>query len=86
MPIPENEVQFVHLGDQMQVRVDAIGRSFTAKIVRFTRDVNVETRTRETEPGSVSATPSRCRTSRAQNENGFAGTGREETAPHIGFR
>jgi RND family efflux transporter MFP subunit len=49
MPIPESDVQFVHLGDQMQVRVDAIGRSFTGKIVRFTRDVNFETRTMETE-------------------------------------
>jgi RND family efflux transporter MFP subunit len=49
MPIPENDVQFVHLGDPMQVRVDAIGRSFTGKIVRFTRDVNFETRTMETE-------------------------------------
>jgi RND family efflux transporter MFP subunit len=49
MPIPENDVQFVHIGDPMQVRVDAIGRSFTGKIVRFTRDVNFETRTMETE-------------------------------------
>ena len=49
MPIPENDIQFVHLGDQMQVRVDSIGRSFTGKIVRFTRDVNFETRTMETE-------------------------------------
>ncbi len=49
MPIPENDVQFVHIGDSMQVRVDAIGRSFTGKIVRFTRDVNFETRTMETE-------------------------------------
>ena len=29
--------------------MDAIGRSFTGKIVRFTRDVNFETRTMETE-------------------------------------
>jgi RND family efflux transporter MFP subunit len=49
MPIPEDDVKFVHAGDQMQVRVDAIGRSFTGKIVRFTRDVNFETRTMETE-------------------------------------
>ena len=49
MPIPENDVQFVHLGDRMEVRVDAIGRSFTGKIARFTRDVNFETRTMETE-------------------------------------
>ncbi len=50
MPIPENDVQYVHIGDPMQVRVDAIGRSFTGKIVRFTRDVvDFETRTMETE-------------------------------------
>jgi RND family efflux transporter MFP subunit len=49
MPIPEDDVRYVHLGDQMDVRVDAIGRSFTGKIARFTRDVNFETRTMETE-------------------------------------
>ncbi|MGP8259552.1 MAG: efflux RND transporter periplasmic adaptor subunit [Acidobacteriaceae bacterium] len=49
MPIPEDDVRYVHVGDPMQVRVDAIGRSFTGKIVRFTRDVNFETRTMETE-------------------------------------
>ena len=49
MPIPEDDVQYVHVGDPMQVRVDAIGRSLHGKIVRFTRDVNFETRTMETE-------------------------------------
>jgi RND family efflux transporter MFP subunit len=49
MPIPENDVRYVHIGDPMQIRVDAIGRSFTGKIARFTRDVNFETRTMETE-------------------------------------
>jgi RND family efflux transporter MFP subunit len=49
MPIPENDVKFVNIGDQIQVRVDAIGRTFTGKIARFTRDVNFETRTMETE-------------------------------------
>lgn len=49
MPVPEDDVQYVHVGDSIQVRVDAIGRSFTGKIVRFTRDVNFETRTMETE-------------------------------------
>jgi RND family efflux transporter MFP subunit len=42
-------VRYVHIGDQLQVRVDAIGRSFTGKIVRFAREVNFETRTMETE-------------------------------------
>jgi RND family efflux transporter MFP subunit len=49
VPVPEDDVQFVHGGDLLQVRVDAIHRSFTGKIVRFTRDVNFETRTMETE-------------------------------------
>ena len=49
IPVPEDDVKYVHLGDQLQVRVDAIGRSFTGKIVRFTREVNFETRTMETE-------------------------------------
>lgn len=49
VPVPEEDVQYVHLGDQLQIRVDAIGRSFTGKIVRFTRNVNFETRTMETE-------------------------------------
>jgi RND family efflux transporter MFP subunit len=49
IPVPEDDVKFVHTGDRLQVRVDAIGRSFTGKIVRFTREVNFETRTMETE-------------------------------------
>jgi RND family efflux transporter MFP subunit len=49
IPVPEDDVKFVHVGDALQVRVDAINRSFTGKIVRFTRDVNFETRTMETE-------------------------------------
>jgi RND family efflux transporter MFP subunit len=49
VPVPEDDVKYVQAGDQLQVRVDAIGRSFTGKIVRFTRDVNFETRTMETE-------------------------------------
>ncbi len=49
VPVPESDVRYIHDGDQLNVRVDAIGRSFTGKIVRFTRDVNLETRTMETE-------------------------------------
>jgi RND family efflux transporter MFP subunit len=49
VPVPEDDVQYVHAGDQLDVRVDAINRSFTGKIVRFTRNVNFETRTMETE-------------------------------------
>ncbi|HLY42956.1 MAG TPA: efflux RND transporter periplasmic adaptor subunit [Terracidiphilus sp.] len=49
IPVPEDDVQYVHVGDLLEVRVDAINRSFTGKIVRFTRNVNFETRTMETE-------------------------------------
>ena len=49
MPVPEDDVQYVREGDLIQVRVDAVNRSFTGKVVRFTRNVNFETRTMETE-------------------------------------
>ena len=49
MPVPEDAVKYVRVGDEMQVRVDALGRSFTGKVVRFTRNVNLETRTMQTE-------------------------------------
>lgn len=49
VPVPEDDVRYVHDGDLITVRVDAINRSFTGKVVRFTRDVNFETRTMETE-------------------------------------
>lgn len=49
VPVPEDDVQYVHDGDLLQVRVDAIGKSFTGKIVRFTRNVSFDTRTMETE-------------------------------------
>jgi RND family efflux transporter MFP subunit len=49
LPVPETYVRYVHLGDNVQVRVDALGRSFTGTVVRFTRELNFETRTMETE-------------------------------------
>src|ERR1700728_4482786 len=49
LPVPETYVRYVHLGDNVQVRVDALGRSFTGSVVRFTRELNFETRTMETE-------------------------------------
>jgi len=49
VPVPEDDVRYVHVGDTMQVYVGAIGRSFEGKVVRFTRSVSLETRTMETE-------------------------------------
>jgi RND family efflux transporter MFP subunit len=49
LPVPEAYVRYVHFGDTVKVRVDALGRSFTGTVVRFTRELNFETRTMETE-------------------------------------
>jgi len=49
LPVPESYVRYVHIGDPVKVRVDALNSSFTGKIVRFTRELNFETRTMETE-------------------------------------
>jgi RND family efflux transporter MFP subunit len=49
LPVPEDDVRFIHEGDLLSVRVDAVNRTFTGKVVRFTRNVNFETRTMETE-------------------------------------
>lgn len=49
LPVPEAYVRYVHLGDPVKLRVDALGRSFEGTVVRFTRELNFETRTMETE-------------------------------------
>lgn len=49
MPIPEEDVPFVHEGSQVVVHVQATGQSFPGKVVRFTRDVSSATRTMLTE-------------------------------------
>jgi RND family efflux transporter MFP subunit len=49
IPVPEDAVRYVKIGDQMRIRVDALDRSLTGKVVRFSRDVNFETRTMQTE-------------------------------------
>ncbi len=49
LPVPEDAVGYVHEGDTIHIRVDALNRSITGKIVRFTRNVSLDTRTMETE-------------------------------------
>ena len=49
LPVPEDAVQYIHEGDEVQVHVDAVNRTFTGKVVRFTRNVSTDTRTMETE-------------------------------------
>ena len=49
LPIPEDAVGYIHEGDTVQIRVDALHRSLTGRIVRFTRNVSLDTRTMQTE-------------------------------------
>jgi RND family efflux transporter MFP subunit len=49
LPVPEDAVGYVHEGDTIQIRIDALNRSISGNIVRFTRNVSLETRTMETE-------------------------------------
>lgn len=49
LPVPEDAVRYIHEGDMVQVRVDAVNRTFSGKVVRFTRNVSLATRTMETE-------------------------------------
>jgi len=45
MPVPERDVPYIQLGGEVQVKVQATGKTFTAKIVRFTRELDASTRT-----------------------------------------
>jgi RND family efflux transporter MFP subunit len=49
LPVPESAVPSIHEGSAVQVQVKAIGRTFSGKVVRFTRSVSLDTRTMETE-------------------------------------
>ncbi|MGH9585942.1 MAG: efflux RND transporter periplasmic adaptor subunit [Acidobacteriaceae bacterium] len=49
LPVPEDAVRYINEGDPVQVRVDAVNRTFTGKVARFTRDISADTRTMETE-------------------------------------
>jgi RND family efflux transporter MFP subunit len=49
LPVPEDAVGYIHEGDTVQIRVDALHRSLTGEIVRFTRNVSLDTRTMQTE-------------------------------------
>lgn len=49
LPVPEDAIGYIHEGDTVQIRVDALHRSLTGRIVRFTRNVSLDTRTMQTE-------------------------------------
>jgi RND family efflux transporter MFP subunit len=49
IPVPESYVRFIHIGDQVSVRVPALNRDFPGKVTRFSVDVKEDTRTMHTE-------------------------------------
>jgi RND family efflux transporter MFP subunit len=49
MPVPEADVPYIHEGGEVQIKVSATGRTFTGKIVRFSRALDTDTRTMLTE-------------------------------------
>ena len=49
IPVPESDVKYIHVGDPVDVRVPAVGRTVRGKVARFSVDVNGATRTMHTE-------------------------------------
>jgi RND family efflux transporter MFP subunit len=49
IPVPESAVPSVHLHSPVDVRVDALHRSFRGEVARFADSVDTQTRTMETE-------------------------------------
>src|SRR5664279_329745 len=45
MPVPESDVPFIENGGEVQITVQATGRTFTGKIIRFSRSLDSTTRT-----------------------------------------
>lgn len=49
VPMPETVVSQIHIGDPIEVKVQALNKSFKGSISRFSREVDTSTRTMETE-------------------------------------
>jgi RND family efflux transporter MFP subunit len=49
LPVPESAVPTIHLGQQVEVRVPSLHRSFPGKVQRFADQLNLQTRTMDTE-------------------------------------
>lgn len=49
IPVPESYVQYIKLGDPVNVRVPSLSRDFPGKVARFSVDVGQATRTMHTE-------------------------------------
>ncbi|MGA9624289.1 MAG: efflux RND transporter periplasmic adaptor subunit [Bryobacteraceae bacterium] len=49
LPVPESAVPTVHIGQQVEVRVPTLNRSFPGRVARFSDKVSLDTRTMATE-------------------------------------
>ncbi len=49
LPVPESAVPTVHIGQQVEVRVKTLNRSFSGRVTRFDEKVALATRTMDTE-------------------------------------
>ena len=49
LPVPESAVPTVHIGQQVEVRVPTLNRSFPGKVARFADKLSLATRTMDTE-------------------------------------
>ncbi len=49
IPVPESYVQYIKIGDPVDVRVPSLGHNFPGKVARFSVDVGEATRTMHTE-------------------------------------
>jgi RND family efflux transporter MFP subunit len=49
LPVPERDVPTVHMNQQVEVRVPSLNRKFPGKVVRFSNQLSLQTRTMDTE-------------------------------------
>ena len=49
LPVPESAVPTIHLGQQVEVRVPTLHRSFPGRVARFADQLSLQTRTMDTE-------------------------------------
>jgi len=45
MPVPEEDVPFINVGSDVQIKLEATGKSISGKVIRFTRELSTSTRT-----------------------------------------
>jgi RND family efflux transporter MFP subunit len=45
MPVPEEDVPFIRIGGNVQIKLQATGKTISGKIIRFTRELTTSTRT-----------------------------------------